>query len=294
MPFLRERSGDWSPIKIVAFVGSLLPWLWLIYRNIADDLGARPITEMIHFTGDWTVRLLWITLAVTPAARIFKQPKLLLTRRTLGVASACYIFMHFLLYITDQKFQFGTVASEIVLRFYLTIGFIALLGLAALAATSTDGMIRRMGTRWNTLHNTIYVIAILAATHFLLQTKNDVSQPILMAGLLMWLLGYRIMQKRWREVTLVHLTALAVIAAALTAPLETFWYHFRSNVPIDRIFFANFNFSYVIRPMWWVLASGLAVVVLAALWRLRPQSKPAIRKAVVKPSSGATRSQSAS
>ena len=81
-----------------------------------------------------------------------------------------------------------------------------------------------------------------------------------MAGLLMWLLGYRIMQKRWREVTLVHLTALAVIAAALTAPLETFWYHFRSNVPIDRIFFANLNFSYTIRPMWWVLAAGLAVV----------------------------------
>ena len=208
---------------------------------------------MIHFTGDWTVRLIWITLAVTPAARIFKQPRLLLTRRTLGVASAAYIFMHFLLYITDQKFQLATVASEIVLRFYLTIGFVALVGLAALAATSTDGMIRRMGARWNTLHNAIYVIAMLAATHFLLQTKNDVSQPILMSGLLFWLLGYRIMQRRWREMTLDHLS---------------------SNVPLDRIFFANFDFSYTIRPMWWVLASGLAVVVLAALWRLRPQTKP--------------------
>ena len=122
--------------------------------------------------------------------------------------------MHFLLYMTDQKFVFGTIASEIVLRFYLTIGFIALLGLAALAATSTDGMIRRMGTRWNTLHNTIYVIAMLADFHFLLQTKNDVTQPIIMTGLLFWLLGYRILQKRFREVSLVQLTILAVAAAA--------------------------------------------------------------------------------
>jgi sulfoxide reductase heme-binding subunit YedZ len=294
MPFLRERSGAWSPIKIAAFVGTLLPAFWLAYRSWDDDLGARPVTEMIHFTGDWTVRILWITLAVTPAARIFKQAKLLLIRRTLGVAAFAYIFVHFSLYIVDQKYVLATVASEIALRFYLTIGFIALVGLAALAATSTDGMIRRMGARWNTLHTAIYFIAILAAIHFLLQTKNDVSQPILMAGFLMWLLGYRIMQKRWREVSALRLTALAVIAAMLTAPLETFWYHFRSNVPLDRIFFANFDFSYVIRPMWWVLAAGLTVVAAAYLWRFVPQRKPAARKATVKPSSGATRVQSAS
>ena len=294
MPFLRERSGAWSPIKIAAFVGTLLPAFWLAYRIWDDDLGARPVTEMIHFTGDWTVRILWITLAVTPAARVFKQAKLLLIRRTLGVAAFAYILVHFSLYIVDQKYILTTVVSEIILRFYLTIGFIALVGLAALAATSTDGMIRRMGARWNTLHNTIYFIATLAAIHFLLQTKNDVSQPILMAGFLMWLLGYRIMQKRRRDVSLLRLTALAVIAAALTAPLETFWYHFRSNVPIDRIFFANFDFSYVIRPMWWVLAAGLAVVMAAYLWRFVPQRKPAARKATAKPSSGATRVQSAS
>jgi len=293
MPFLRERSGDWSPIKIIAFTGTLLPFAWLIYRTLTDDLGARPVTEMIHFTGDWTVRLLWITLAVTPFARIFKMQKLLLTRRTLGVASAAYIFMHFLLYITDQKFVLTTVAAEIALRFYLTIGFVALCGLAALAATSTDGMIRRMGARWNTLHNAIYGIAILAATHFLLQTKNDVSQPILMSGFLLWLLGYRVLQRRWREVSLAHLTVLAVLASALTAPLESLWYRFRSNVPFERIFLANFDFAYVIRPMWWVLAAGLAVVVAAYLWRLRPQ-KAVVRKAVARPSSGATRAQSAS
>lgn len=293
MPFLRERSGAWSLIKIVAFVGVLLPWAWLVYRSLIDDLGPRPITEMIHFTGDWTVRILWITLAVTPFARIFKLQKLLLTRRTLGVASAAYIFMHFLLYITDQKFVFTTVAAEIALRFYLTIGFVALLGLAALAATSTDGMIRRMGTRWNTLHNTIYGIALLADLHFLLQTKNDVTQPIIMTGFLFWLLGYRILQRYYREVSLLKLALLALAAAALTGPFESAWYYFRSNVPFERIFYANFDFAYVIRPMWWVLAAGLTVVAAAALWKLKPQ-KAVIRKTAAKPSSGATRTQSAS
>jgi sulfoxide reductase heme-binding subunit YedZ len=293
MPFLRERSGAFSPIKIAAFIGVLLPWAWLVYRNVIDDLGPRPITEMIHFTGDWTVRILWITLAITPFARIFRMQKLLLTRRTLGVAAAAYIFMHFLLYITDQKFVLTTVASEIALRFYLTIGFVALCGLAALAATSTDGMIRRLGTRWNTLHNAIYFIAMLAAFHFLLQTKNDVTQPVIMTGFLFWLLGYRILQRRYREVSLLQLTGLAVVSAALTGPFESAWYYFRSNVPFERIFFANFDFAYVIRPMWWVLAAGLTIATAAALWRLRPQ-RTIIRKAAVRPSSGATRAQSAS
>jgi sulfoxide reductase heme-binding subunit YedZ len=201
--------------------------------------------------------------------------------------------MHFLLYIADQKFVLKTVAAEIALRFYLTIGFVALCGLAALAATSTDSMIRRMGARWNTLHNAIYFIAMLAAFHFLLQTKNDVTQPIIMTGLLFWLLGYRLLQRRYREVSLLQLTGLAVVAAALTGPFESAWYYFRSNVPFERIFLANFDFAYVIRPMWWVLAAGLAVVVTAALWRLRPQ-RAIIRKATVRPSSGATRAQSAS
>lgn len=293
MAFLRERSGAWSKVKVAAFIGVLLPAFWLAWRIATDDLGPRPVTEMIHFTGDWTVRLLWITLAVTPAARIFKQGKLLLPRRILGVAAFAYIFVHFSLYIVDQKFVLTTVASEIVLRFYLTIGFVALTGLAVLAATSTDGMIRRMGPRWITVHRAIYFIAVLAAIHFLLQTKNDVTQPILMVGFLLWLFGYRLLQKRWRDVSLLQLTLLSVACGALTAPIETLWYHFRSGVPLDRIFFANFDFSYVIRPMWWVMAAGLAVVLAAAVWRLVPQ-RTTSRKATLRPSPGATRAQSAS
>jgi sulfoxide reductase heme-binding subunit YedZ len=154
-------------------------------------------------------------------------------------------------------------------------------------------MIRRLGPRWITLHRAVYFIAVLAAIHFLLQTKNDVTQPLIMVGLLLWLFGYRLMQRRWRDVSLLQLAMLALVAGALTGPIETLWYHFHSGVPLDRIFFANFDFSYVIRPMWWVMAAGFAVVILAAVWRLLPQ-RTTSRRTVARPSSGATQAQSAS
>jgi sulfoxide reductase heme-binding subunit YedZ len=146
MPFLRERSGRWSPVKIVAFVAALLPALWIAYQAAAEELGARPVTEAIHQAGDWALRFLLITLAITPAQRIFHYPRVTLSRRTLGVASAGYAILHFSLYVLDQHFDFLKVASEIVLRIYLTIGALGL----ALASTSTDAAISRLGSaRWH-------------------------------------------------------------------------------------------------------------------------------------------------
>jgi sulfoxide reductase heme-binding subunit YedZ len=255
---------------------------WLAVMALRGDLGARPVTEAIHFTGDWTVRLMWITLAVTPAVCIFKMPKLLYARRTLGVATSTYILIHFSLYIVDQKFNLGVIASEIAMRFYLTIGFIALSGLVLLAITSTDNMVRRLGPRWNQLHKFVYAIAIIAIIHYLLQSKNDVWQPLLMAGFLVWLLGFRLIRRFKRNVPLIDLAGLGVVSSILTGAIEVLWYHFRSNVPYQRIINANFDFSYVIQPMWWVLAASLGVVVAAWLWQLRPQ-KPAVRKATRRP-----------
>jgi methionine sulfoxide reductase heme-binding subunit len=293
MPFLRERSGAWSPEKIVAFVGVCLPALWLAWRIASDDLGPRPITAVTHFTGDWVVRLLWITLAITPAARLFKLSKLLLARRTLGVATAVYALAHISLYVIDQKLNLFVVATEIALRIYLTIGFVALLGLTALLVTSTDAMVRRLGPRWTQLHKLAYPIAVLAVIHFLLQSKNDVWQPVLMVGFLLWLFGYRIIQRWKRDVSYPSLIALAVICAPLTMIIEIGWYNMRSNVPIQRILNANFDFSYIIHPAWWVLAATLAVPLVVWLWRLRPQRTKA-RTTSSKPASGATRVQSAS
>jgi len=145
MPFLRERSGRWSPVKIVAFVAAVLPALWIAYQAAAGELGARPVTEAIHQAGDWALRFLLITLAITPAQRILNYPRIVLARRTLGVACAGYAVLHFSLYVLDQHFDLFKVASEIVLRIYLTIGALALGGLIALASTSTDAAISRLG-----------------------------------------------------------------------------------------------------------------------------------------------------
>src|SRR5258708_25084933 len=221
MPFLRERSGRWSPMKIAAFAASVLPAFWITYQAATDDLGARPVTEAIHQAGDWALRFLFITLAITPAQRILHYPRIILARRTLGVAAAGYALLHLSLYILDQHFDLFKVASEIVLRIYLLIGALALTGLIALASTSTDAAISRLGSaRWNLLHRLVYGIAVLGAVHFFIQSKLNIYQPGLMAGFLTWLLAYRGLFRRYGEVTPLALLLLAVAAAGGTPGAE--------------------------------------------------------------------------
>ena len=185
MPFLREKSGRWSPEKIIAFVGSCVPILWLAWRVWTNDLNpARPVNEAIHSVGNYAIWLIVISLTITPARRLFMAPKLINMRRTLGVAAFCYAALHFTLYFVQEKFDLTKIASEIVFRIYLTIGFVALLGLIALTATSTDAMIRRLGPRWNTLHKIVYAIAILGIIHFMMQTKLDITEAVMVGGLL--------------------------------------------------------------------------------------------------------------
>src|SRR5215510_1205597 len=270
MPFLRERSGRWSPVKIVAFVAAVLPAFWVAYQAATDDLGARPVTEAIHQVGDWALRFLLITLAISPAQRILNYPRIILARRTLGVASAVYAVLHLSLYVLDQHFDLFKVASEIVLRIYLLIGALVLAGLLALASTSTDGAIQRLGSlRWIALHRLVYAIAPLAIVHFFIQSKLETYQPVLMAGFLIWLLAYRFLYRRNGEVTALHLLLLAIAVAAVTAVGEAMLYTFTSGVDGWRVLLAHFDIDMEVRPAWWVLAAGLSVAALA-LWRQKP------------------------
>jgi methionine sulfoxide reductase heme-binding subunit len=265
MPFLREKNGRPSPEKVIAFIGALLPALWLVGRVWIDDLGPRPVTEAIHFVGEWAVRFLLLSLAITPARRLFGYGKLLQARRTLGVAAACYAAFHLLLYTADQKFKLGVVVSEIVLRFYLTIGFIALVGLLTLAATSTDACVRRLGPRWTTLHRVSYVIATLAILHFMLQKKLEIYEPTLMAGLTLWLFGYRLVYRLMGRVALPELIGSAVASGLLTALLEAGWFAVKTGVDPRRVLEANLILDFdldMLRPAWWVLTITLGVAVL--------------------------------
>jgi len=192
--FLREKSGRWSPEKIIAFTGACLPALWLAWRAWNGDLNpARPVNEAIHDAGSWTVRFLLLSLAVSPARRLFAAPKLINMRRTLGIAAFCYAALHLTLYFVQEKFDLWKIGSEIVLRIYLTIGFVALVGLIALAVTSTDGMVKRLGgARWNRLHKLVYPIALLALLHFLWLVKADYREPLVYCAIFVGLMAVRV------------------------------------------------------------------------------------------------------
>lgn len=304
----RDRTGRFSPLKAVTLAGLVLPGLIAAVTLMLADApapgaglpvggpniggpnigpagiggeAARPITDAIHATGDWAVRILLLSLAITPAMRSLRWPKLLIVRRMIGVAAFAYVAAHFLLYVVDQQFDLAKVASEIVLRIYLTIGFVGVVGLAVLAATSTDAAVRRMGApAWQRLHRIVYVLAVLALLHFFMQSKIDVSQPTLMSGFLIWLMGWRLVVF-WRRRTgreplpsLIDLIGLAIAAAILTVATEALWYAVATGVDPWRVIRSNLDFGFAIRPVWWVLAAGLAVAA-AAWWRGRIAPKRA-------------------
>jgi len=261
-----DRAARFAPLKAAALLLVSLPALHLLYRTATDDLGPRPLTEATHVLGDWTIYLLLITLAITPARRLFDWGKLLQIRRIVGVSALFYILAHFSLYVVDSRLDLVFVAKEIALRVYLTIGFAALLGLVALGVTSTDGMIKRLGAiRWNRLHKLIYIATALGLLHYYMQSKVDVTQPVLMAGFYVWLMGYRLMASRGYKEGLVPLLVLSVSAALLTAAAEAAWYGIATGIGAWRPFLANLDFSYTIRPAWWVLAAGLAVTAASEL-----------------------------
>ncbi|MFH3478498.1 protein-methionine-sulfoxide reductase heme-binding subunit MsrQ [Xanthobacter variabilis] len=273
MSLFHERSGAFSREKTGFLLLSLLPAAWLCGLVLSGGLGARPWTGAIHFTGLWAIRFLVLTLAVTPLRRLFAAPKLFFGRRILGLAALGYGLLHLLLFIIDQ----GPLraASEIVLRAYLTIGAVAVLLLVVLGATSTDGAIQRLGARrWNLLHKAVYVIAPLAALHFFIQSKLDVTEPVLMSGVLLLLGLYRVTFWLRGQVTPGLLALLSVLAAVLTAGVEVAWYGLATRVDPWLVAQANLTFDIGPRPAWWVLAGGLVVAVLAALrqrWMVPPR-----------------------
>ncbi len=269
-----ERNGRFSALKLVVFVCLFAPAAWIAFQAATGALAPQMVVQMIHRTGDWTVRFILLSLLVTPMRRLAQWPKLIAVRRMVGVAAFAYAFAHLTLYVVDQKFNFPHVASEIVLRFYLTIGFVAWLGLAALSATSTDAMIRRLGAaRWNLLHKLIYGIAALAILHFYIQSKADVFEPVFMMGLYFILMLARLLQAQgWR--TWAIALGAAVVAPIATVLLEATWYALVRHINFWEVLSANIDPDEFPRPGHLVAMAGLAVVVVtvARNWRARKPS----------------------
>ena len=272
----RDPAGKFSWLKAVTLVLVLLPGIDLALAWAGGELGGRPVTEVIHGTGEWTVRFVLLSLAVTPARVVLDWPRIVLLRRILGVTAACYAGAHLSLYCVDQKWHMLTVVSEIVLRFYLTIGFVALLGLLSLAATSTDAAMRRMGRGWKRLHKLIFAIAVLALLHYFLQSKADVTAAVFVTGLYVWEVLWRLAPRAWQR-SVWLLPPLAVIAAAATAGIEATWYALATGANAQRVLAANLNIAFGPRPAVEVLILGVAVFAVACLRRVRRRLPAAVR-----------------
>lgn len=273
-----DRQGRLSALRAACFALMLVPALILAWQAWANQLGSKPWTQAVHDTGTWALRILVITLAVTPLRRILDWNKLIGIRRMLGLSAMAYALGHLALYCIDLAFDWGLILSEIVKRFYLVVGITALIGLVTLGITSTDGMIRRLGSgRWQRLHNIVYVIACLGLFHFALQSKIDVTQPMLLTGLFALLMAYRGLNRFKVPLSFTSLALAALATGLATALAETAWYAFATGASAWLIFQANADIVVyqdwtALRPGHWVAAVGLALAVLHLF--CKPAARP--------------------
>jgi sulfoxide reductase heme-binding subunit YedZ len=209
------RSDMWKPavLKAGIFGTCLIPLGVLAGQALTSNLGANPIDEITDQTGIWTLRLLLITLAVTPARRLTGWNRLIQLRRMLGLFAFFYGSLHFLTYIwLDQFFDVEGIIADVMERPFITVGFTSFLLLIPLAVTSTSAMIKRLGGKWwQRLHRLVYAIAIGGVVHYLWLVKADIQPPLIYGCILAILLAYRLWEMYGRRllvgITLPHRAA---------------------------------------------------------------------------------------
>jgi methionine sulfoxide reductase heme-binding subunit len=272
----RDRRGRFLPLKAAVLAAVCVPGLLAAFWWADGDLGGRPVTEVIHETGLWAIRFLLIALAVTPLRAALDWGKLLLLRRMLGLTALAYAVAHFSLYIVDENGKLLTVAAEIVHRFYLTIGFAVLLGLIALGATSTDTAIRRMGRWWKRLHRLAYPLGALALLHYFIQSKANVSEPVFVSGLYVWLMLWRALPARWQRLVAVY-PALALLSGAAAAGIEFAWYGIATHISPWRVLNADETLRFGLRPAHYVVLVTLGLGAIVLIRRVSPMLRPRLR-----------------
>lgn len=201
-PSPRKPRGAWlqhRAVKPVVFLLSLLPFAWLFWGAATDTLGANPAEALIRANGDWALRFLCLTLAVTPLRVMLNLPALLRLRRMLGLFTYFYAALHLASYaVFDMGLDVGEIVRDIVKRPFILVGFTAFALLTPLAATSFNRAIRALGAvRWQALHRLVYAVAVLAILHFFWMRagKNDFAEVAVYAAILGGLLGWRL----WRR-----------------------------------------------------------------------------------------------
>jgi sulfoxide reductase heme-binding subunit YedZ len=185
-------------IRPVLWLVVIVPLVWLVTRLLLSELGANPIEALEHETGEWTLRLLAASLAVTPLITFTRWGWLIPQRRFLGLAAFAYATIHLLVYIgVDQFFNLNDIVEDVLKHLYVTVGMAGFVLLLPLAITSTKGWIRRLGgKRWNQLHRLVYVAAVAGCVHYLWAVKKDITEPLLYAAVFVVLFALRFVRPR--------------------------------------------------------------------------------------------------
>jgi methionine sulfoxide reductase heme-binding subunit len=194
---LNRMDWRWFGLKSMAHALALWPAAWLVWRALHNQLGADPIAALTHGTGEWALRLLLLGLAMTPLRLLTKQSWPIRFRRLIGLYAFFYASLHFAVYLFLDlgSGYWSQIGADILKRPFITIGFAAWLLLIPLALTSNQWMMRKLKKNWQTLHKSVYLIAVLAVLHFWWLVKSDVREPLVYALILLLLLGVRVFKR---------------------------------------------------------------------------------------------------
>ncbi|WP_207482004.1 protein-methionine-sulfoxide reductase heme-binding subunit MsrQ [Arenibaculum pallidiluteum] len=274
----RDRQGHVSTTKVSALAVVSLPAALIAYWAGSGALGALPLEPLIYHSGSYACWLLLLALAVTPARRMFGWSRLIMARRILGVAAFAYAAGHLAAYIALRGGDPARIGSEIATRVTIVVAITSLLGLAVLAATSSDAAIRRLGGRWGRLHRIVHAAAGLAILHYVLSPGSAGGEPFLMVGIFSWLVGWRLLDRRGLSARIPALMALGVGTALLTAVFEAVALDVLQGFDPWQTLAFNLSLDLGLAPAWKVLGGGLSAAAAvfyrnpAALDRPRPKA----------------------
>lgn len=184
--------------KPVFFCLCLLPALWIVGNAFVGDLGANPVETVTHQTGDWTLRLLILTLCITPLRNWTGIPRFTRFRRMAGLFVYFYACCHFMIwFLADHSLDISSMIEDVIKRPYITVGFSAFLLLTPLAITSNKWSMKKLARKWKKLHQLVYVIITLGVIHYLWLVKADYLEPMIYAAIVLFLLFIRLERFKW-------------------------------------------------------------------------------------------------
>ena len=238
-----------------------VPAIWLVYQVGTEQFGPVPLGGMTYWSGLWATAILLLALAITPALTIFRLNRLIIVRRMIGVTALAYTIAHIIIYFALRFWNFAAIANEMVTRLSLIVATVSTIGLIALGATSLDAAVRRMGAKgWNQLHNTVYVVTALALIHYLL-SPGVFPEQYLMSGMFLWLMVWRVLNRRGLGTDVRALAMLAVASCLFTAFFEAGWIWAYHGYEPSGTLRNNFTLDLGISAAWQILALGLLIAV---------------------------------